>query len=254
MVLSVSTDGVAWQEIEGIVAARDSYFRGALHDGRRHVLVFTRELWVNEGDEAQAWRRVPVGHNSFLELTGDRLVAATPEGLMVRDAGALTFAESRPTRIARSLATNASWQAAGPAAVAERKQQEALAKAAADAIPPTVAGAVEMAKAFHHFERLYVSGAPRKDLAQQVVGVHEAVRKHRPRSPPPSAASPTRSRRPGSRRGSSVADRPPPSGARTRWRGPRRCAPARTSSTTARPGRWVPARGTSAPTPCWRRW
>ncbi|MCW5550396.1 MAG: sel1 repeat family protein, partial [Opitutaceae bacterium] len=138
-------------------------------------------LWVSDdGDEAQAWRRVPVEHNAFLELTGDRLVAATPEGLMVRDAGALTFAESRPTRVARSLATNASWQAAGPAAVAERKKQEVLAKAAADAIPPTVAGAVEMAKAFHHFERLYVSGAPRRDLAQQVVGVHEAVRKHRP--------------------------------------------------------------------------
>lgn len=180
VVLSVSTDGVAWQEVAGIVAARDSYFRGALHDGRRHVLVFTRELWVSEGDEAQAWRRVPVEQNSFFELTGDRLVAATPEGLMVRDAAALTFVESAPTRVARSLATNASWQAAGPAAVAERKKQEALAKAAADAIPPTVAGAVEMAKAFHHFERLYVSGAPRRDLAQQVVGVHEAVRKHRP--------------------------------------------------------------------------
>jgi hypothetical protein len=37
-----------------------------------------------------------------------------------------------------------------------------------------------MAKAFHHFEQLYVSGAPRKDLAQQVVGVHDTVRKHRP--------------------------------------------------------------------------
>jgi len=180
VVLAVSTDGVAWQEIAGIVAARDSYFRGALHDGRRHVLVFTRELWVSEGDEAQAWRRVPVEHNSFFELTGDRLVAATADVLMVRDAGALTFVASSPTRVTRSLATTASWQAAGPAAVAERKKQEALAKAAADAIPPTVAGAVEMAKAFHHFERLYVSGAPRRDLAQQVVGVHEAVRKHRP--------------------------------------------------------------------------
>lgn len=180
VMLSVSTDGVAWQEIEGIVAARDSYFRGALHDGRRHVLVFTRELWVSEGDEAREWRRVPVEHNSFIELTGDRLAAATADGLMVRDAAALTFVESAPTRVARSLATAASWQAAGPAAVAERKRQEALAKAAADAIPPTVAGAVEMAKAFHHFERLYVTGAPRKDLAQQVVGVHEAVRKHRP--------------------------------------------------------------------------
>ena len=78
--------------------------------------------------------------------------------------------------MARSHATTV----AGPAAVADRKKPEALAKAAAEAIPPTVAGAVEMAKAFHHFERLYVSGAPRKDLAQQVVGVHEAVRKHRP--------------------------------------------------------------------------
>lgn len=178
--LAVSTDGVAWQEIAGIVAARDSYFRAALHDRRRHVLVFTRELWVSEGDEAQTWRRVPVEQNSFFELAGDRLVAATPEGLMVRDAGAQTFVESAPTRVARSLATSVSWQAAGPEAVAERKKQEALAKAAADAIPRTVAGAEQMAAAFLHFEDLYVSGASRRELAQQAVGVHEAVRKHRP--------------------------------------------------------------------------
>jgi|GEM_PF-5258898 len=178
--LAVSTDGVAWQEIEGIVTARDSYFRGVLHDGRRHVLVFTRELWVSEGDEAQVWRRMPVEPDSHFDLTNGRLVAATVDGLMVQDAGTLTFAEPSSTRVARSLATATSWQAAGPVAVAERKKQEALAKAAAEAIPPTVAGAVEMAKAFHHFERLYVSGAPRRELVQQVVGVHEAVRKHRP--------------------------------------------------------------------------
>jgi len=71
--------------------------------------------------------------------------------------------------------------AAGSAAVAEQKKHEAPPKTAAEEPPPTVAGAVEMAKTFHHFERLYVSGASRKDLAQQVVGVHEAVRKHRPR-------------------------------------------------------------------------
>lgn len=71
--------------------------------------------------------------------------------------------------------------AAGSAAVAEQKKQEAPAKTAAEEPLPTVAGAVEMAKTFHHFERLYVSGASRQDLAQQVVGVHEAVRKHRPR-------------------------------------------------------------------------
>lgn len=178
--LAVSADGVTWQEIAGLVAARDSYLRGALHDGQRHVLVFTRELWVSEGDEAQAWRRVPVEENAFFDLTGDRLAVAKADGLYVRDVGELALPAPAATRVARVLASAPSWQAAGPAAVAERKKQEALAKAAAEAIPPTVAGAVEMAKAFHHFERLYVSGAPRKDLAQQVVGVHEAVRKHRP--------------------------------------------------------------------------
>jgi hypothetical protein len=178
--LAVSIDGVTWQEIEGLVAARDSYFRGALHDGRRHVLVFTRELWVSEGDDAQAWRRVPAEQNAFFELTNDRLAVAQADGLYVRDVGELPLTEPAATRVARVLASAPSWQAAGPAAVAERKKQEALAKAAAEAIPPTVAGAVEMAKAFHHFEQLYVSGASRKGLAQQVVGVYEAVRKHRP--------------------------------------------------------------------------
>ncbi len=178
--LAVSTDGVGWQEIEGIVTTRDSYFRGALHDGRRHVLVFTRELWVSEGDDAQSWRRVLVEPGSFFEISNERLVAATADGLMARDAGALTFAEPALTRVARSLAAAASWQAAGPAAVAERKKQEALAKAAAEAIPAIVRGAQEMAEAFLAFEELYVRGEPRRKLAEQAVKVYDVVKKHRP--------------------------------------------------------------------------
>ncbi len=178
--LAVSTDGVAWQEIKGIVTSRDSYFRGALHDGRRHVLVFTRELWVSEGDDAQNWSRVPVEPDSFFEISNDRLVAATGEGLMARAAGALTFAEPAATRVARSLAVATSWQAAGPAAVAERKRQEALAKAAAEAIPATVRGAQEMAEAFLAFEELYVRGESRRKLAQEAVKVYKVVKEHRP--------------------------------------------------------------------------